>query len=67
MQAGTEIAEHRAEGRIAVHCLRGSIRLQLPSEAQECAKTSARARSQTEHHVRAIEGSVLLLTMVLPR
>lgn len=31
MQAGSRMPEHHSEGRIAVHCLRGSIRLQLPS------------------------------------
>lgn len=68
MQAGSQIAKHRSEGRIAVHCLRGSIRLQLPSQARELREDKVLVLDpEIQHDVQAIEDSVFLLTMVLPR
>jgi len=68
MQAGSRMREHQSEGRIAVHCLRGAIRLQLPTEAKELAADDVLALDRTvPHDVQAIEDSVFLLTIVLPQ
>jgi quercetin dioxygenase-like cupin family protein len=68
MQAGSRMAEHHSEGRIAVHCLRGTIRLQLPTEARDLRKDDVLALDRkVEHDVQALEDSVFLLTIVLPQ
>jgi quercetin dioxygenase-like cupin family protein len=68
MQAGSRMPQHHSEGRIAVHCLRGSIRLQLPSEARNLQQDDILALDRkVEHDVQAIEDSVFLLTLVLPQ
>ena len=67
MQAGSRMPQHHSEGRIAVHCLRGSIRLQLPSEARNLREDDVLALDRkVEHDMQAIEDSVFLLTLVLP-
>ena len=68
MQAGSHMPEHHSEGRIAVHCLRGAIRLQLPTETRDLREDSVLALDRrVEHDVQAIEDSVFLLTIVLPQ
>ena len=68
MQAGSRMPQHHSEGLIAVHCLRGSISLQLPSEARELRQDDVLALDRkVEHDVQAIEDSVFLLTLVLPQ
>lgn len=68
MQAGSRMPQHHSEGRIAVHCLRGSIRLQLASEARDLREHDVLALDRkVEHDVQAIEDSVFLLTLVLPQ
>lgn len=67
MQAESRIPQHHSEGRIAVHCLRGSIRLQLSSEAHDLHQDDVLALDRkVEHDVQALEDSVFLLTIVLP-
>ena len=67
MQAASRMPQHHSEGRIAVHCLRGAIRLQLPSEAHELREDDVLALDRkVEHDVQALEDSVFLLTIVLP-
>lgn len=68
MQAGSRMPEHHSEGRIAVHCLRGAIRLQLPTEARDMREDDVLALDRrVEHDVQALEDSAFLLTIVLPQ
>lgn len=68
MQGGSRMPQHHSEGRIAVHCLRGSIRLQLASEARDLREHDVLALDRkVAHDVQAIEDSVFLLTLVLPQ
>lgn len=68
MQAGSQMPEHHSEGRIAVHCLHGAIRLQLPSEAHDLREDDVLALDRkVKHNVQALEDSVFLLTIVLPQ
>ena len=65
-RAGSRIPEHHSEGRIAVHCLRGTIRLQHPTDARDLREDDVLALDrEVEHDVQAIEDSVFLLTIVL--
>jgi quercetin dioxygenase-like cupin family protein len=67
MQAGSRIHQHRSEGRIAVHCLKGVVRLQLPNEGKELRTDDLLALDRkVEHDVQALEDSVFLLTICLP-
>ena len=60
--------EHHSEGRIAVHCLRGAIRLRVPSEAHDLREDDVLALDRkVKHAVEAFEDSVFLLTIVLPQ
>ena len=68
MQAGSAMPMHHSEGRIAVHCLRGAVRLQVPTEARELLEDDVLALDRrVEHDVQALEDSVFLLTIVLPQ
>ena len=68
MQPGSRMPEHHSEGRIAVHCLRGAIRLQLPSGVSDLHEHDLLALDRkVEHDVQALEDSVFLLTIVLPQ
>jgi len=67
MQAGSRMHEHHSEGRIAVHCLRGAIRLQLPNQAKELGESDVLALDRrVPHDVQALKDSVFLLTICLP-
>ena len=67
MQAGSRMPWHHSEGRIAVHCLKGALRLQLPDDAKELHADDLLALDRkVEHDVEALENSVFLLTICLP-
>lgn len=67
MQAGSRMPEHHSEGRIAVHCLKGALRLQMPAEAKELREDDVLALDRrVPHDVQALENSVFLLTICLP-
>src|SRR5215472_7896452 len=64
MQAGSRMHQHHSEGRIAVHCLRGTVRLQLPNEGRELRTDDLLALDRkVEHDVQALEDSMFLLTI----
>jgi quercetin dioxygenase-like cupin family protein len=66
MQAGSRMPEHHSEGRIAVHCLKGALRLQLPDQTKELHPDDLLALDrEVEHDVEALQDSVFLLTICL--
>ena len=67
MQAGSRMPEHQSEGRIAAHCLKGALPLQMPAEAKEVRKDDVLTLDRhVPHDVQALEDSVFLLTICLP-
>jgi len=68
MEAGSGMPKHHSEGRIAVHCLRGAIRLQLPTGTCELHKDDLLTLDRkVEHDVQAIENAAFLLTILAPQ
>jgi quercetin dioxygenase-like cupin family protein len=68
MEAGARMPAHHSEGRIAVQCLSGAIRLQLPAEAHELRELDVLALDRkVEHDVQALEDSAFLLSIVPPQ
>ena len=67
MQAGSRMPQHHSEGRIAVHCLKGVLRLQLPDQTKELRSDDLLALDRkVEHDVQALEDSAFLLIICLP-
>ena len=67
MRAGSEIAEHAAEGPITIHVLRGSILIVLGGAEVEIRSGELVAAPARERHaVRATEEAAFLLTVVMP-
>lgn len=68
MLAGSHMPEHRSDGRLAVHCLQGAIRLRLTTEAHELRQDDVLALDRkVDHDVQALEDSAFLLTIVSPQ
>lgn len=64
MDAGAKLAEHVAEGMIAIHVIEGRVRLQVPgSDVDLPAGALATVERDVKHGVEAIEKSGLLLSI----
>ncbi|MGE5547316.1 MAG: cupin [Solirubrobacterales bacterium] len=65
VKAGDRIAAHRVAGRITLHCLEGRVLLGLPETSMELgAGQWVYLDGGTEHSLRGIEDSSLLLTIM---
>jgi quercetin dioxygenase-like cupin family protein len=64
VKSGGRIREHQAEGRLALHCLRGRLKVQLDGHATELRAGQVLALERcVPHEVEALEESDLLLTL----
>ena len=64
MKEGTEIKEHRADGRISIHTIAGHLRLRLPDQVVEVPAGHLLALDRCiGHDVEALADSVFLLTI----
>jgi len=67
LRANARMPDHRAEGRISVHTLRGHIRLRALQRTFDLPAGSLLALDRDlAHDVEALEDSVLLLTIAWP-
>lgn len=67
LSAGREMAGHRVEGPLVVHCLSGRITVTLASgERLLSAGQLLYLQPRESHAVRAHDNSVVLLTIVFP-
>ncbi len=63
MPAGSRMPHHRPEGRIAIHCLKGALRLELPDQFKQLRADELLALDRrVEHDVEALEDSLFLLS-----
>ena len=68
MQAGKELAEHRAPGAIIVECLEGRIEFKTPEKSAElCAGQMIYLPPAAPHAVRCIEDASFLVTILFDR
>ena len=68
MKAGSHMNQHHADGRISIQCLRGKLRIHLPSKtnAEMTAADLLVLDSGIPHDVDAIEESAFLVTISWP-
>ena len=67
LRANARMPDHRAEGRISVHTLRGHIRIRALQRTFDLPAGSLLALDRDlAHDVEALEDSVLLLTIAWP-
>lgn len=68
MQAGKELAEHRAPGAIIVECLEGRIEFTIPEKTAEMSAGQLIYLPAAEPHaVRCIENASFLVTILFDR
>lgn len=68
MKANTLMKEHRAEGRISIHALRGHVRVALPDQKVEVPAGQLMAlECGIPHDVEALKESAFLLTISWPK
>ncbi|HSD90435.1 MAG TPA: hypothetical protein VLB44_23065 [Kofleriaceae bacterium] len=64
LDAGARIAEHRAEGMIAIHVIDGCVRLRSGASTTELkAGALATVENEVEHALEAVERSGVLLSI----
>jgi quercetin dioxygenase-like cupin family protein len=64
VKSGARIREHQAEGRLALHCLRGKLKVQLDGHSTELGAGQVLALERcVPHEIEAVEESDLLLTL----
>ena len=65
IQAGKELPNHKVAGSITVHCIKGKIEFTAMSTTQEISQGELLYLMAGEpHSVRAVENSVVLLTII---
>ncbi len=68
MRAGAVMSEHRAEGRISIHCLAGKIRVKAAGEAVDLPAGQLLALDcGIPHDVEAVKDCAFLLTISWPK
>jgi quercetin dioxygenase-like cupin family protein len=68
MKAGTQMNEHRAEGRVSIHPLLGTICIHLPDQKVDLSAGQLLVMDcGVLHNVEALEESAFLLTIAWPR
>lgn len=67
MEPGAKMQEHHSDGRISVHCLHGSLRMQFKSGSKDARAGDVIAFDRSvKHDVEALEESAFLLTIAWP-
>ncbi|MCU1286268.1 MAG: hypothetical protein JWO13_2618 [Acidobacteriales bacterium] len=67
MQSGAKMQEHHNDGRISVHVLCGSLRLEVAGKTLEMTSGHLLALDRTiKHSVEALEDSAFLLSIAWP-
>ena len=68
MKAKTQMTEHRAEGRVSIHHLRGTIRVHLPDQKVNLSAGQLLVLDcGVLHNIEAVEESAFLLTIAWPK
>jgi quercetin dioxygenase-like cupin family protein len=68
LRAGARMPEHRTEGRISIHAVRGHLRIRAEGRTFDLATGGLLALDAgVAHDVDALEDSALLLTIAWPR
>ena len=68
MKAGTLIQEHRTEGPVSIHCIRGRLRVAAQNQIVDLPVGDLLALDcAVPHRVEAMEESVFLLTISWPK
>jgi quercetin dioxygenase-like cupin family protein len=67
MEAGAVMKEHHSDGRISIHVLRGTIRIQMEGQPKQLSTHQLLVVDRSiKHDVKAIEPSVFMLTIAWP-